>query len=100
MPSELWSTAATLLAAVAVHANDGCDTEVPICCAGAVAALGGTGAAPSQLPDTEAAVWSSVETALALLDEAAFDDALTELELDALAEARLHARRAWRVLAR
>jgi len=100
MPAEHWNHAATLLAAVAIHADRGCDAEVPIRCAGAVAALGGIDSPPPSLPDSEAAIWSSVEAAIALLDEAAFDDGLTEPELDALVEARAQARRAWRVLAR
>jgi len=100
MPTEHWNHAATLLAAVAINAHSGCDAEVPIHCAGAVALLGGTDVEPPALADTEAAIWSSVEAAVALLDEAAFDDELTERELNALVEARARARRAWRVLAR
>ena len=86
--------ASALLAAV-VRSESGVDAEVPLGCAVAVSLLRTAGVPavpPAPLADTPDAVRAALTEAIAQLT-AQPDDALTDLMLDAIAEAQAAARR-------
>ena len=86
--------ASALLAAV-VRSESGFDAEVPLRCAVAVSLLRAAGVpavAPAPLADTPDAVRAALTEAIAQLT-AQPDDALSDLMLDAIAEAQAAARR-------